>query len=246
MRHANRLTEVLEQAPDVLATITDTIARQDKRGGAPSTSGGSAGSDAPLNLDASQRRDDLQYALCHYARAIAEHDTEDLSTVQPAFYLRMSMHIIRQQEYAGDMLHNISRALHRARAATDTPADTLVVGSCGAHIDGTACTEPIRARQGDSTSTCRACGHVHDVDEIQEQRTAEAWSSLGTLGNVVRALRKAGQSINPKSAQRWAREGHLTPKDHTKAGVALYSPAQLIETSKHMKSRHGGSRKRAA
>lgn len=244
---SNTLTTTLEQIPDTLETIEDTIAKLDKRGSKIPTATTSTQAEPPIRLDAMDRRRDLADALEKWRRTVLISDTsDDLREVQAAFYLRMSMDLIRHQHYSGTMLHELDRANRRSLAATDAHPDIIHLGACGTTHEGATCTEPIRATKGDQTTRCRTCGTTHNIKAIRQDRASNAWGHFDTLTNIVKALRSSGFAINPRSARRWAAEGHLTAIRYHPDGTALYSPGQVIDTHQRMKSRHGGRRVKTA
>lgn len=239
-----RLSDVLDQIPDALEMVEDTIAKQDRMGSGGAALSGTAESEVPINLEASKRRTELWEAVVSNARIVLGHDDNtDLAGVEPTVYLRMSTDLIQHQDFAGDLLEGLERALHRVMTIVDSRPDVIALGQCGAVHEAIPCPGRLRAKRGDHEARCKICGATYSVAEMQQARAAEAWDHYAPLTDVVKALRVSGFTINPKSAQRWATQGELSVLRYREDGVALYSPGQVIDTHQRMKTRRGRPRK---
>lgn len=245
-RCVTRLEDVLTQIEDVLEIAEDTIAKQDRTGGA---GGGGSPSESvePINLSTMDKRRELWGQVVSFARMTLEHDdSDDLRNVEPVVYLQMSMDLIKHQDFAGDMLDELMGKHRALMKAVDRAPDILSLGQCGIVHEGVPCPGELRARKDEPFTRCRVCGNTHNAVEIQQARIGDAWEHFDTLSNVVSFMREAGYAINPKSAQRWARRGELKVLRYREDGVALYSPGQVRSAHLRMQNRKGGRPRKVA
>lgn len=230
------LQTTLTHVHDTIDTAQATIHRQDKLT-RNRTSGGDPTTISPVNFAASDRATDLREKLRLWADTVRETEaTTDpkgaaqTATIRPDVYLRMSLHIIRQQDYAGDLHDEITTAHRQLVRSIDLPPDWITFGRCGTTLeDGTRCTGELKAQPGADLARCRECRALYFVKSLQKERIATAWGIAAPLKNVVAALRLAGVNVNIATARKWVTRGHLQPKYHNQRGVALYSPAQVCE-----------------
>lgn len=245
-RCALRLEDVLRQIPEALEVAQDTIARQDRAGGSGPTGSTPSQSAEPLNMGTMEKRRELWEAVVSNARELLEHDDSDeLRGVEPVVYLQMSTDLIRRQDFAGEMLSELEAAVRKLWSAVDRRPDVIALGQCGVVHESVPCPGLLRARRGDIEARCRVCGATNNVEQLRQERAADAWEHFAPLADVVAALRQSGFTINPKSAQRWARLGELSAVRYREDSVALYSPGQVIDAHQRMKTKRGRPRKAA-
>lgn len=239
-----RLEDVLGQIPDALEVAEDTIAKVSRTGGSGVASSGAAESVEPINLDTAEKRRALWEAAVSNARLVLEHDTsDDLRGVEPVVYLQMSVDLIRGQDFAGELLDELEAATRKLWSAVDRRPDVIMLGQCGVVHEGVPCPGALRAHKKDIEARCRVCGSTSNVEELRKDRAANAWEHFAPLAEVVKAVRTAGYLVNPKSAQRWAKQGDLSVIRYRDDGVALYSPGQVVDAHQRMKTRRGRPRK---
>lgn len=237
------LNDVLNNIPEALEIAQDTIAKQDRMG---SAGGGNNPSESvePINFSTMDKRRKLSEKVATYARLTLEHDDSDqLRNVEPTVYLQMSMDLIKQQDYAGELLADLEKARNKLMRAVDTRPDIVALGICGVTHEGVPCPGALRARKDEPFTRCRVCGATHDAMQIQRDRIADAWEYFDTLANVVSFMRQAGYAINPRSARRWAEQGELKAIRYGDDGTALYSPGQVRGAHERMKHKRGRPRK---
>lgn len=222
-----RLESVLGQIPDALKTARATIARLDVTG---SQSGGSGGPKIPVNLTAAEYADDLIGKTTSWARLILEDDpdADGLRNVEPAVYLRMSIPIIRANDWAGDLLTELDGALRHVVRVVDVPPEIRTLGPCVTD----ECPGIIRARKGDSVATCRECGERYDVNAIQQWKISEAWEERAPLAAVVKALNAVDHPIRHATARKWVERGKLVAD-----AAGLFTMAEVYHVHRTMKEK---------
>lgn len=242
-RHLDDLSRLLNGLEATLEDADITIAKLDQLGGGAGTNDPAAGSAAPLNLEASERKRTLVEAIHQWARVILEDDTDPhVHGLAPLTYLRLSVDLIKKRDDAGELLRELSEANRYLLVAIDRPPSIILLGRCATTIEGQQCPEMIRARHGEHEARCRTCGATYIVEDVQAQALADAWHEYGTLPTVVKAMRHMVKKVTLRSAQRWAKDGDLVPHRHDHDGTPMYTAAQVLQVSTQMRARHGGKR----
>lgn len=199
-RCAADLTGVLEQIPDALATVQDTVARLDRVG--TGTGRGTEASRPPVNLDALEHQTHLTELVHSWARMVLESETRnDLRDVEPVTYLRMSVHLIIAQDFAGEMHAELKDALRKVVRAADLPGDPVWLGRCAVtYDDGTKCTGEIRgwmiaddrpgrkpgARRLAEIAKCTECKSPCDARQVYANHILRAASYSATCSSQYR------------------------------------------------------------
>ena len=237
---AQRLRDILGWIPDALDTIADTIARQDRTG----TDGGSSSGDhaEAVNVDALEAKIDLEEKLGTWARMLLEDDpSEDLRNVAPLTYLTLSIDLIRTVDYAGDLLDELSEALHKVTRAADVQVGSIQLGPClNVDEEGAQCSGGIRSKRGHHSARCPECGATYSTNEVTQYHISKSWHEKAPLLTVVKALRLAEVPVTIHAAKQWVKRGHLEPLAHAIDGTALYTAKQVDDV------RRGVTRNRRA
>lgn len=238
-----RLEATLDQIPDALEAAAETAAKQDVLGSAGATGGTSSDPAMPINMTASERRTELWEIVVSWARwVIAEDQRAEQMPSEPTAYLRASTGEIRLHDWAGDLAAELHEKHAAVMRAVDLPPDIVSLGQCGAEEDGVRCAGTIRGQRGAQAAQCRECGAAYDAPAVQQERIAAAWHVHDTLSRVVRALQLSGYDVKLKSAQRWASSGALASDGKRPDGIAVYTPADVLEVASRMRAGHGGQR----
>lgn len=204
-----RLEDVLDRVPEALTNVQTTVARMDRVGHGTTTSGNRP---EAVNVSALDEKIDLTEKIHSWARTVLECESrDDLRSVEPLAYLRMSMHLIRGQDFAGDLLDELEDAVRSVERVIDRPVEKIAYGSCGAlHEDGSACMATLTAEEGSEWATCRDCGARWDV-EVRESMVRDR-----VRGEPMRAAecrrwlsKNAGTVISPKDFENWVYIGAL-------------------------------------
>jgi hypothetical protein len=167
-----RLTADLASTADLLAELDTTITRQ-ARITAPARGNG----DKPLPYDApaSAAATALRTALHTWARVLHE----ETATAYPAgnaavpAWLARHADVIRMQEWAAEMAHDIKRAVDQGWRAVDRQEERYYAGPCGNQVNDPAglyvCPTVLWVKLDAPRVTCRTCAGSWDVAERREQ-----------------------------------------------------------------------------
>jgi hypothetical protein len=220
----NRLRDILGWIPDALDTLADTVARMDRTG---SDGGSSSGDHAEaVNVDALDAKIDLEERVGSWARMVLEADTsDDLRNVPPLTYLRLSIDLIRTQDYAGDMLDELSEALRKVTRAADIPADRIDLGNCWepdchGRIRGEMVTEDGK-RVVSQRARCNTCRTPHDGRYVHTTRLTGTWGHWCSLADAVKLILTIPGAPSRRTIYRWADHGKFATDGEK------YSPAQM-------------------
>ncbi|VXB23509.1 hypothetical protein [Citricoccus sp. K5] len=229
---AAQLTATLDQIPDALATARDTVARLDATG----TSSGGGGNPAkpPVNLTAMEAVTELQELCVSWARMTLEHDDNDsLRNVESVPYLKMSLHIIRGNDWAGDLLDELDGSLRKVIRAVDVPPEVMNMGRCWTtREDQSQCPGLVRRVGSNSIARCHECGETYEAAALLEHLKDKGRAALAPLSVIVKALHQSKTiRITQKSAERWVAEGHLVSEQMNDKGVRLFTATQVIQAA---------------
>ncbi|MEU3847187.1 hypothetical protein AB0E44_09340 [Micrococcus terreus] len=238
---------MLEQVPDALETVQDTVARLDRVGAKIATRG--TQQTIPLNLEAAERATDLHEKLVSWSRLVLEFDNRtDLSNVEPSVYLRMSLPIIQGQDFAGDLHAELRDGLERVLRAIDLPPDIRTIGGCWMRDEATgeACPGWIKARGNNPYARCDTCGETYEADALRSHLVDRGWEKKAKLRTVVLALKIAGVKIGRSTVEGWVKDGKLETHWRDTDGTPLYTMAQVLEMQAKQNEQKKGRPRRVA
>ena len=194
------LWTLLGQIPDTLTDAEDTVARLDARRG----TGRSTQAGAPVNLEASQRVDELRGLLVSWSRMVYEETGQ--AGDAGADYLRHAWQHIIGQDWAGDMLDELDRAHRRVVECVDVPPEVRTFGTC----HDPECGGQVRSRGASNVARCRECGAIYHVPALiatgMESADREVWLNLNQVYVIL-----SGMTGGPsrKTVYNWAQSGRL-------------------------------------
>lgn len=225
---ANTLRDVLSQIPDALDMARDTIARLDK---VTADSGrGSSEPKSPINLEASKRAALLHEQTVSWARLLLEVDDPTMREVSPVAYLRMSVHVIIRQDWAGDMLDELKDSLRDVMQAVDVPPERVELGPCGDPDCLGIIVGQMGQRNGkkmvDGPAKCRECGARYDGRDVYANLAAKAWHHWCTLAEAVMLVKSIPGAPSRATIYRWA-QGHKLWRT-VGIGEDRFCPAQIV------------------
>lgn len=156
-----------------------------------------------------------------------------------ARWLRRYVHIIRHQDWAGDMLDEFKEALYKARRGSDKPADRVFAGMCPTEINGAACKSPLYALRGRGVVKCRTCGNDWDVKSWRAEALHAAGLHSGTAAEISRMLTDPaveGMELASATIRQWASRKKLIhvngPERLHALGSGLPVPAKVYQVRK--------------
>ncbi|WP_313816361.1 hypothetical protein [Citricoccus sp.] len=235
------LEEVLDRVPEALTTVQTTVARLDRMG----TTGRATGNRVEaVNVSALDEKIDLTEKLQSWARMVLElDDRQGLQDIAPTAYLRMSTHIIRSQDWAGDLLDELNDALRAVERVFDKPADRRVWGPCSTYFeDGSMCMSPLSAEQGAEWVSCRECGTQHST-AWRERLIREQVKGNPMPAKACREwiTKNVGVKIKTQDFKNWVYIGALSYvlERVTTAGrpTRLFFPGDVLQVHQRMQQR---------
>jgi hypothetical protein len=172
-----RLTADLATTPDLLAELDTTITRQ-ARITAPAKGNG----DKPLPYDvgASAAATALRTALHGWARILHEETATPYPAGDAAVPAWLARHVdvIRLQEWAAEMAHDIKRAVDAGWRAVDRQEERYYAGPCGNQVNDPAgyyvCPTVLWVKLDQTQVTCRTCGGQWSVEDRRADLIASA------------------------------------------------------------------------
>jgi hypothetical protein len=186
-----RLTADLASTADLLAELDTTITRQ-ARITAPAKGNG----DKPLPYDvgASTAATALRTALHGWARILHEETATPYPAGNAAVPAWLARHVdvIRLQEWAAEMAHDIKRAVDAGWRAVDRQEERYYAGPCGNQVNDPAgyyvCPTVLWARLNSSTVRCPTCRHTYDAHERRTWLLEAAQDVEETASVIASAL----------------------------------------------------------
>ena len=240
-RCAADLTSVLEQVPDALETVQDTVARLDRVG--TGSGRGTERSRPPVNLDALEHQTHLTELVHSWARMVLESETrDDLRDVEPVTYLRISMHLIVAQDYAGEMHAELKDALRKVQRAADLPVERFAFGPCDNETEVGTCRERITCPPETVWHQCRACGAWHNIPvRMEAMRENVRGEPMPPRECIEYLAERAGYHVKLFDLKNWIKLGKLTDYalDHVGYGGErkLWRPGDVYRTAETMRAR---------
>jgi hypothetical protein len=210
-----RLVADIGSTPDLLNELDITITRQ-ARITAPAK--GNGDKPLPYDIGASIAAGNLHTALHGWARTLHEETSTPYpagNTAVPAWLAR-HVDVIRIQEWAAEMAHDIKTAVDKGWCSVDRPEERYYAGPCGNQVNDPAgyyvCSTVLWTRLQASTVRCRTCKATYDAHERRTwlldaaQDVEEAASVIASALTVMLRRRVTASTIRT-----WAQRGLLEP-----------------------------------
>lgn len=207
--HEQALWDLLGQIPDTLADAQDTIARLERKGKA--AGGTSGGHSDGLNVSALDDVLTLKDLMRSWAQMLLE-ETQEGAGEGPLDYLRARLSEITQQDWAGEMLAELTEAHRTVQNLVDTRREVIILRRCGTLLeDGTHCQTQLRLRdKDDQWVKCHNCGSWFAVEAVRREMARKAKGEPMRAAEVRRYLyHVAGQHIQKKDMENWVQNGRL-------------------------------------
>lgn len=126
-------------------------------------------------------------------------------------------------EDAPEAFDEICAAWKQAKQAIDRPPQLAFLGRCQSNTPGMNC-PGLYARPGKETITCRNCGKVCNVSEMQDQLRTEIRGRQYTAVELASALTICtGTQVPFERIRNWIRRDTLVPTGTDAAGTSLYT-----------------------
>jgi hypothetical protein len=199
---------LLLTAASIAADLDDATARLLRRG----SGGGSTSPEPPLPLDmaASDAKVDLQHKLDFWSlrtwrRSAMQAEYPPGGIARRAHWLAVYLAAARQDPYAGRLLDDMRRVVHRALAVIDRKPERAPAGLCD------NCGRQLLAELGAESVTC-GCGMTVLALQDKRRERAAAADVLGTAAEISGALDRIGIRIPRGTITSWASRGRLLPR----------------------------------
>lgn len=118
---------------------------------------------------------------------------------------------LRRHNAAGDLHHEITTAVAKARRLIDAAPSKKYIGMCGNTIREVTCTNELWATDDDKVIRCRICQHDWDVEDRTTHGLASAMDRIESPETIARALSAHGININAERIYNWRKRGKITP-----------------------------------
>lgn len=219
--HSGRPRGSLPSLPDDLAV---TEAREDLVTGQNGLGPHQGAPGLPYRPHASEASWVLRDVLAAWVPDLGGVPTRDPRAM--AMWLLDHLEAVRRFEFAGQLVDEVTDAVHQARRAIDRPNDRRVfLGRCGARFPGGAlpgCEAELYGLPWEPLARCSVCGAEHNVDHRQRVWRRRAREYLGTATDIARALRGMGKNITPAMVRKYAYDGKIDPAGTSERGYPVY------------------------
>lgn len=230
--HQTSLWALLGQIPDTLTDAEDTVARLDAR----RNTGRGTTATTPVNLEASQRVDELDGLLASWSRMVYEETGQ--AGDAGADYLRHAWTHIIGQDWAGDMLDELDRAHRRVVACVDVPPSWSYLGKCGVQdctglIRGswtldTSRTPPVRVVA--ERAICTTCHTPYSGKEVYAWQVARMAEKRLGMRKIAEILAPINGAPSRRTLGRWVQQGLIN--DYGEPGAPMLDPGEVVAEMK--------------
>lgn len=229
-RCVTRLRALLTDLADRMEALDAAVGRLLRFGARYRTGGRSADTPVPVNIKAADTAERTRRTILKWTGHVADARNEPtpLGWADTGRYLDVRATWIASQPAGPDAFNELLDALRDINRAIDRPAERHYAGPCtGTLVDPAAtpddpgsvpvdCDGELYARADRDTVTCPRCGATYDVTDRREWLLEQAWDTVATGPDIVRAL--AGDAfgrttVHLSTLRRWAAEGRLTRVD---------------------------------
>ena len=149
---------------------------------------------------------------------------------------------------ASELHSEITSLTDRVRTTVDTLSSKVVMGACGALIEGERCTEIVYGRADDNGRPdpqqryvqCRVCGTTYHADVRRHQMQQYVRAMKATASEIAQSVGTwFGQAINVKTIRTWANRGKILPRGFTDDGQPRYQVGDVLDYAATRRSESG-------
>jgi hypothetical protein len=201
----------LTDVPSLLDDLDVTRSRQDQL--TSPYGNGPSGDESPLPFKThiAETAWVLHHTLNAWATTLsgsADHANKPPTTAQLARWLVRNIAAARMHPDAGQLVDEVTSAIHQARRAIDRPDDRrCFLGQCATGV----CVEEVYGLPWNRYAICPACGARHDIAARQAWMNDVARDHLGTAVEISGFLRIVGVRCTSSMIRGYAIRGRLTP-----------------------------------
>lgn len=226
--------------PSLGEDLEVTLARLDQLtpGAGPAGRDGSAAR-LPYKVHASEAWWVLHHRLAVWCQALGWVDCPMHHTTVLARWLLANLDRVRRHQSVGELVAQITHAVHQARHAIDRPNDQRVyLGPC----DTASCTRDVYALPEERYTTCPGCALNYRVDRRRDWMLQRAQDHLGTAVEIAGFLRLAGAEVSSSAIRGYAYRKRLVPVGTNHRGHPRYRIRDVMELLPEMLNKREGSK----
>lgn len=238
--------------PGLIADLQDLVTKQVRLapGGGPAPKGRSF--PLPFHPDASELAWVVDNTVSTWARDFAESNPHltftAATTAEAAEWIARFPALIALHPAAAELHSEVTSLTDRVRTTVDTLSSKVVMGACGAMLEGERCTEIVYGRADDNGRPdpqqryvqCRVCGSTYHADVRRHQMQQYVRAMKATASEIAQSVGTwFGQAINVKTVRTWANRGKILPKDSTDDGQPLYQVGDVLDYAATRRSESG-------
>lgn len=212
-----QLSRDLGDVPALIDDLHITLSRQDVLGAGSGRRAAETG--LPWKDAASEALWVLINTVLSWTRELQDPDAAPFpdAPIKAARWLLNNARHASTHPDAGKLVDEIAAAVGQAYTVIDRPPDLLLAGQCG--VDG--CEEYLYARPDAQATTCRACEHLHQVEERRALLMAYA-SEMQLPASLCLSWIKLlmGKTIPRGTWDRWVHYGRNPQEGRRGVGAA--------------------------
>jgi hypothetical protein len=190
----------------------------------------------------------LHQVLQEWATTL-HHDDPQEGPRDLALWMLHHLHLIQKHPDAGQLVDEVTDAIHQARSAIDRPTDDRIyLGRCGSEqrhthgypTSGPPCTEELYGYPWLSRTICPHCGTEYDITQRQDLLRARKNRYQGTVSQIAGFLRATGVQCTTEQVRGFARSRDGRPPRLEPSGTndLGYSTYLITDVVKALKTRY--------
>jgi hypothetical protein len=208
----------LVDVPSLVRDLEITYSRQDQLGKPYGNGPGSGENPLPFKTHIPEVAWILHHTLASWAHDFnPAHFARPVPTADVARWLVANLARIRVHAHAGQLVDEITTAIHAARHAIDRPDDRRqFLGPCATELSpGLYCRYEVYGVPWNTHATCPQCGTRHDIAARQAWLHDIAQDHLGTAVEIAGFLQTTGMKCTYETIRGYVRRGRLAPVPDT-------------------------------
>ena len=209
-----------------------TLTRTDKVGAGSAGASASPSHPLPVNMRASEVRDEVANTIGTWVRIMAGDSTpNDVRTIpQACAWLKKDLPTIILRPESTDMLDQIWRLADKITRLIDRPEAPTYLGT---H----ACGADIWAKSHQTDEKCRGCPAVLDLEAIRADGRLQARKKYATSGEIVGAARMLGIHITRQQISRWYIDGLIEWEKADDGRTLRYLVGDVVDQAEALRDR---------
>lgn len=216
---AEGLKRALDHAPSIAAELDITRTRQ-ARLGDDHARGPRHG--LPYDERAAEAADALRHVLMRWCRAVADSERMPDTEADMARWLASRRARLLRHPAAAEAVHDLVRAVERARSAIDRAPDRIYAGPCA------RCQRDLYARLDTTIVSC-VCGAAYGIQARREWMLGEVRQMLGNASWVAAVAAVFGEEVTPAAVRGMANRQRITARGRDIMGHPIYRVGDVLD-----------------